>query len=179
MAEYQPVSDRLVAGTLVVGGGGDTAIDAARVARRLAAESTVLYRRTKAEMPAEAIHELITGEPVSSLPRQEIMRHEKMKLSYYEAKQKVAPKRLSPEESIKRMGADDATGLSQEEVIVEAKRCLSCGLCFECGSCRSFCQDNAIHKPVIKGQRYNFKLKFCNGCKKCAENCPCGHIEMH
>ena len=36
-----------------------------------------------------------------------------------------------------------------------------------------------IVKPLIKGQPYKFKLEFCNGCKKCAENCPCGYIEMH
>ncbi|MDJ0763334.1 MAG: NAD(P)-binding protein [Myxococcota bacterium] len=33
-------------------GGGDTAIDAARAARRVGAEVTVLYRRTRTEMPA-------------------------------------------------------------------------------------------------------------------------------
>ena len=34
-------------------GGGNTAMDAARAARREGAEVTVLYRRTEAEMPAE------------------------------------------------------------------------------------------------------------------------------
>jgi NADPH-dependent glutamate synthase beta subunit-like oxidoreductase len=33
-------------------GGGDTAVDAARAARRSGAEVTILYRRTRAEMPA-------------------------------------------------------------------------------------------------------------------------------
>jgi len=33
-------------------GGGDTAIDAARVSRRLGADVTIVYRRTKKEMPA-------------------------------------------------------------------------------------------------------------------------------
>ncbi|MBU0517800.1 FAD-dependent oxidoreductase, partial [bacterium] len=37
---------------VVVIGGGDTAIDAARVSRRLGAEVTILYRRTREEMPA-------------------------------------------------------------------------------------------------------------------------------
>lgn len=37
---------------LVVVGGGDTAIDAARVSRRLGAEVVQVYRRTRAEMPA-------------------------------------------------------------------------------------------------------------------------------
>jgi NADPH-dependent glutamate synthase beta subunit-like oxidoreductase len=52
----------------IVVGGGDTAIDAARICKRLGANVTVLYRRTLAEMPAikeevdEAIAEGITIE---------------------------------------------------------------------------------------------------------------------
>ena len=39
---------------MVVIGGGDTAIDAARISKRLGAKVTILYRRTRAEMPAIA-----------------------------------------------------------------------------------------------------------------------------
>jgi formate dehydrogenase (NADP+) beta subunit len=39
---------------VVVVGGGNTAIDAARAGRRLGADVTILYRRTRAEMPAAA-----------------------------------------------------------------------------------------------------------------------------
>jgi thioredoxin reductase/ferredoxin len=39
---------------VVVIGGGNTAVDAARVARRRGASVTILYRRTSAEMPANA-----------------------------------------------------------------------------------------------------------------------------
>lgn len=38
---------------VVVVGGGNTAVDAARTARRTGAEVTILYRRTRKEMPAE------------------------------------------------------------------------------------------------------------------------------
>ena len=44
---------------VLVVGGGDTAIDAARISRRLGAEVTVVYRRTRNEMPA--IEEEIVG----------------------------------------------------------------------------------------------------------------------
>jgi formate dehydrogenase major subunit len=44
---------------VLVIGGGDTAIDAARISRRLGAEVTVVYRRTRNEMPA--IEEEIVG----------------------------------------------------------------------------------------------------------------------
>ncbi len=43
-----------VGGKVIVIGGGDTAIDAARVSKRLGADVTLLYRRTRAEMPAIA-----------------------------------------------------------------------------------------------------------------------------
>jgi formate dehydrogenase (NADP+) beta subunit len=39
---------------VIVVGGGNTAIDAARASRRLGADVTILYRRTRAEMPAAA-----------------------------------------------------------------------------------------------------------------------------
>jgi Fe-S-cluster-containing hydrogenase component 2 len=42
-----------------------------------------------------------------------------------------------------------------------------------------YCQDQAIEKPLEKGVLYPFKLTNCTGCKKCAEICPCGFIEMH
>ncbi|MEK7817224.1 MAG: FAD-dependent oxidoreductase, partial [Actinomycetota bacterium] len=46
---------------VMVVGGGNTAIDAARVSRRLGAEVTILYRRTRNEMPAIA-HEIDDSE---------------------------------------------------------------------------------------------------------------------
>jgi NADPH-dependent glutamate synthase beta subunit-like oxidoreductase len=53
---------------VIIVGGGDTAIDAARICKRLGANVTILYRRTRKEMPAiaeevdEAINEGITIE---------------------------------------------------------------------------------------------------------------------
>ncbi len=41
-----------IGGNVIVIGGGDTAIDAARVSKRLGAQVTIVYRRTRAEMPA-------------------------------------------------------------------------------------------------------------------------------
>jgi Fe-S-cluster-containing hydrogenase component 2 len=41
-----------------------------------------------------------------------------------------------------------------------------------------YCQDQAIEKPLEKGQLLPFKLVNCTGCSKCMEICPCGFIEM-
>ena len=60
----------------------------------------------------------------------------------------------------------------------EALRCLSCGACFECDSCWKYCPDQAVIRPTEPGQPYRFKLEFCQGCAKCAEQCPSHYIEM-
>ena len=69
-------------------------------------------------------------------------------------------------------------GLTEDEVVAEAKRCLSCGMCFDCETCWMYCSANGFVK-LPKGEHYKIKLELCNGCKKCAEVCPCGYIEMN
>jgi NADPH-dependent glutamate synthase beta subunit-like oxidoreductase len=62
-------------------------------------------------------------------------------------------------------------GISREEAIAEAKRCLSCGLCVDCDNCWMYCQDKAIEKldkSLPMGEHY----------KKCYEACLCGYMEM-
>jgi len=127
---------------------------------------------------AETIHnrfQNITPEPEEKLP---LITHDHLVLNYYESKIRNEPFKLPPEERLKDLNLEITSTLTDEQVIEEAKRCMSCGSCFDCGTCWSYCQDQAIVKPVIKHQAYKFKLDFCNGCKKCAENCPCGYIEM-
>jgi NADPH-dependent glutamate synthase beta subunit-like oxidoreductase len=136
-----------------------------------------IYHGRKA---ADAVHEVVSGEAIEWNPKQPgIIRFDKMKLSYYENQDPTPVKEMPVEERLKDMQAEIIETWSQENAIAESKRCMSCGYCFDCGSCWSYCQDNAVIKPLIKGEHYQFKMEFCNGCKKCAENCPCGYIEMH
>jgi NADPH-dependent glutamate synthase beta subunit-like oxidoreductase/Pyruvate/2-oxoacid:ferredoxin oxidoreductase delta subunit len=127
---------------------------------------------------AETIHNRFQNIQPEEIQKPPVITHDKVILSYYESKLRNEPFRLSPEDRLKNPNAEITSTLTEEQVIDETKRCMSCGSCFDCGSCWSYCQDQAIVKPVIKHQAYKFKLDFCNGCKKCAENCPCGYIEM-
>jgi NADPH-dependent glutamate synthase beta subunit-like oxidoreductase len=129
---------------------------------------------------AMAIHEMIAGEPMKpAVAQQELIRNDKMQLAYYKESQHTVHQEMPVEERLKNMTAEIVATYSEEDAVNEARRCMSCGTCFDCGTCWSFCQDNAVIKPLIKGEPYKFKLEFCTGCKKCAENCPCGYIEMH
>ncbi len=130
---------------------------------------------------AAAIHESITGEAIPADYGQDmsVIDSKLMYLTYYEQKQRVELNHMPVAERFKDLNLEISGTLAQEDAIGEAKRCMSCGQCFDCGSCWSYCQDNAIIKPLVKGEPYKFKMEFCNGCKKCAEYCPCGYIEMH
>jgi NADPH-dependent glutamate synthase beta subunit-like oxidoreductase len=68
-------------------------------------------------------------------------------------------------------------GLGQKEAVFEAKRCLSCGNCFECDGCYGACPENAVIK-LGPGNRYRFDYDLCTGCAVCFEQCPCHAIEM-
>jgi NADPH-dependent glutamate synthase beta subunit-like oxidoreductase/Pyruvate/2-oxoacid:ferredoxin oxidoreductase delta subunit len=130
---------------------------------------------------AVAIDELIAGAqdaPVDS-PQLGVVLAEKMQLAHYKESQRVALKEMPVEERLKDMVAEIVSTLATDEAVGESQRCMSCGKCFDCATCWSFCQDNAIVKPLTKGQPYKVKLDFCTGCKKCSEVCPCGYIEMH
>jgi len=73
-------------------------------------------------------------------------------------------------------------GLTEEQAIEEAKRCMSCGMCFECDNCVIFCPQDAVFR-VKKGQsttgRYvDTDYSRCIGCHICADVCPTGYIKM-
>jgi Pyruvate/2-oxoacid:ferredoxin oxidoreductase delta subunit len=68
-------------------------------------------------------------------------------------------------------------GWTADEAVFEAKRCLSCGNCFECDACLGACPELAVVK-LGAGLRYRFDYDRCTGCAVCFEQCPCHAIEM-
>lgn len=128
---------------------------------------------------AEAVHEKFSGEKPSTLNKENVIRSDKLQLGYYESKPRNEKTEIPVAERFADPNREISIGLTREQLIDEAKRCMSCGMCFECGQCWTYCQDSAVVKPLLAGQKYKFKLEFCKGCDKCAENCPCGFIEMH
>nr|MBP8024182.1 4Fe-4S dicluster domain-containing protein [Chromatiaceae bacterium] len=73
-------------------------------------------------------------------------------------------------------------GLLETEAIDEAKRCMSCGMCFECDNCVIFCPQDAVYR-VKKGENTTGRYVAtdymrCIGCHICADVCPTGYIKM-
>ncbi len=109
-------------------------------------------------------------------PRGELVGHEKLHLWYRTHAPKVLQDRLPVSE---REGRFDEIlkNLSEADAKFEARRCLSCGNCFECDGCYGACPEDAIIK-LGPGNRYRFDFEKCTGCAVCFEQCPCHAIEM-
>jgi NADPH-dependent glutamate synthase beta subunit-like oxidoreductase len=93
-----------------------------------------------------------------------------------------APRSVRPQlESARRGSTFDEVvgGLDASNALFEARRCLSCGSCFACDNCFGLCPDNAVIKLAPAGAyAYAIDLDHCKGCGICAEECPCGAIDM-
>ena len=72
--------------------------------------------------------------------------------------------------------------LSEKDVVAEAKRCMSCGLCFECDNCVIYCPQTAVFKvkrdQSTTGRYVDTDYSKCIGCHICADVCPTGYIKM-
>lgn len=88
------------------------------------------------------------------------------------------------------VGADEVLGhfeerlgaLDDEQVVAEAERCMSCGMCFECDNCVVFCPQEAVKKTpaaqATTGRYVYTDYDRCIGCHICADVCPTGYIDM-
>jgi NADPH-dependent glutamate synthase beta subunit-like oxidoreductase/Pyruvate/2-oxoacid:ferredoxin oxidoreductase delta subunit len=72
--------------------------------------------------------------------------------------------------------------LGQEEAVAEAKRCMSCGMCFECDNCVVYCPQTAVFRvkknQATLGRYVDTDYNKCIGCHICADVCPTGYIQM-
>ena len=72
--------------------------------------------------------------------------------------------------------------LTEAEVVAEAKRCMSCGQCFECDNCVVYCPQTAVarvpKKEATMGRYVYTDYDKCIGCHICKDVCPTGYIQM-
>ena len=73
-------------------------------------------------------------------------------------------------------------GLTDKQAVDEAKRCMSCGMCFECDNCVIYCPQTAVKRTpkseATLGRYVYTDYDLCIGCHICADVCPTGYIKM-
>ena len=125
---------------------------------------------------AEAIDGWIQGKPVERPAAVSPIGPERVKLDWYKPAERHERGYVAVAERL--ADTEIEVGLAEAEALEEAKRCMSCGMCMDCETCWMYCTNNCFVK-LPKGEHYKVKLELCNGCKKCAEACPCGYIELN
>lgn len=68
-------------------------------------------------------------------------------------------------------------GLTEEEAVQEARRCLGVRTCESCETCALLCPDLCITRDMETGE-VRIDLDYCKGCGICAAVCPKGAIQM-
>ena len=72
--------------------------------------------------------------------------------------------------------------LLESQAQAEAKRCMSCGQCFECDNCVVYCPQTAVFKvsksKSTTGRYVDTDYMKCIGCHICKDVCPTGYIQL-
>ncbi len=85
-------------------------------------------------------------------------------------------------ESVLGSFSERIDGLSEENAVAEAGRCMSCGMCFECDNCVIYCPQDAVFRvkksDSTTGRYVDTDYTKCIGCHICEDVCPSGYIRM-
>jgi Pyruvate/2-oxoacid:ferredoxin oxidoreductase delta subunit len=112
-----------------------------------------------------------------------VIPHEELFLGHFQYtvrhKRKVVT--LNAEQALNNF-EERVLALTEAEAIAEAKRCMSCGLCFECDNCVVYCPQTAVFKvkksQSTTGRYVDTDYTKCIGCHICRDVCPTGYIQM-
>lgn len=129
---------------------------------------------------AESIHATLRGEPLEEPAGRPSVEPTRLKLDFYEAKPRANRAQLEPAARLADPHVEIDRGITREQAVEEAGRCMSCGFCFGCERCWMYCTPSCFTKVSEPGpgSYYKIKLDTCDGCKKCVDECPCGFLDM-
>ena len=99
----------------------------------------------------------------------------------YEPREKRTEIHISADEVLGNF-RERIEGFTEAQAIQEGKRCMSCGMCFECDACVIYCPQTAVKRVPKKERavgRYVYTdYSMCIGCHICDDVCATGYIQM-
>ena len=140
-------------------------------------ERTVTAAVGHGKKAARNIDAWLRGKPLQMAPKHPIAEFALLNLPIYADAPRSVQHETAAEMRVSHGFEETTAGLREPEVRYEARRCLSCGNCFECDQCYAACPEQAIVK-LGPGLRYRYDFDLCTGCGVCYEQCPCHAIEM-
>ncbi|NTW49073.1 MAG: NAD(P)-binding protein [Chlorobiales bacterium] len=128
---------------------------------------------------ASSIDAFLKGEPLPEYGYREVTKVHKQDVLYFFKSPQAKREMLEPKIVV---GNHDEllVALTKEQAQAESTRCMSCGLCFDCKQCVSFCPQEAIrrYKENPPGEVVYTEYSKCVGCHLCSLVCPSGYIQM-
>ncbi len=106
---------------------------------------------------------------------------DRIKYDFYETLQRAERDVMNASDRLRAPSSEVDRCITEAQALLEASRCLSCGSCFGCERCWMFCTPSCFKKTTETpkpGAYYTINLGTCDGCKKCADECPCGFLDM-
>ena len=152
------------------GATGNTGIYAGGDALALALVATAVYQ---GRLAAQAMEAHLRGEDPRKPPMNAMTR--RVISEWYPQMDRQEQPRIPVNQ--REMDTEIEKGLSTEAALAEAGRCMSCGTCMDCEACWMYCAFNCFVR-LPKGEHFKINLDVCNGCRKCAEGCPSGYLEL-
>ena len=77
----------------------------------------------------------------------EICQSKELFLGHFPYQERILRTEIGPDaEAVLGHFAERMVGLDEPQAVAEAKRCMSCGLCFECDNCVIYCPQTAVKR---------------------------------
>lgn len=113
----------------------------------------------------------------------EVCKSEELFLGHFPYQERIKRTEIGPSaEEVLGHFAERMVGLTDKQAVDEAKRCMSCGMCFECDNCVIYCPQSAVKRTpkseATMGRYVYTDYDLCIGCHICADVCPTGYIKM-
>ena len=101
-----------------------------------------------------------------------------VKLQFYADRVPVVPPVSSVARRLAEPERESVGTIDEEQFLAEVDRCLSCGLCFGCLHCWTYCNGfgfTRITEPG-PGNYFTLSLERCEQCGECVDICPSGFL---
>ncbi len=113
----------------------------------------------------------------------EVVQANELFLGHFPYQERIKRTEIGPDaEAVLGHFAERMVGLNEQQTVAEAKRCMSCGLCFECDNCVIYCPVTAVKRTPkaesTMGRYVYTDYNLCIGCHICADVCPTAYIKM-
>jgi Pyruvate/2-oxoacid:ferredoxin oxidoreductase delta subunit len=113
----------------------------------------------------------------------EVCQADELFLGHFPHQERIKRTEIGPSaEEVLGHFAERMVGLDDKQAVDEAKRCMSCGMCFECDNCVIYCPQTAVKRSPksesTMGRYVYTDYDLCIGCHICADVCPTGYIKM-